>query len=111
MRCRDLKERVPTLKNLMAFGPLEGAERTIPRLPTSSRRNRWLPQRSHPDDVSALVYTGGTTGKPKGVMAAARSAAYMTMIQMAEWEFPDEIRMLVATPSLSRSRRRSSCRP
>ena len=31
-------------------------------------------------------------------MATARSSAYLTMVQMAEWEFPEEIRMLVATP-------------
>ncbi|MBT4519681.1 MAG: AMP-binding protein, partial [Halieaceae bacterium] len=27
-----------------------------------------------------------------------RSTAYMTQIQMAEWEFPDPLRMLIATP-------------
>jgi len=92
-----LKERVPTLKNLMAFGPLEGAE-DFPRLADQFTPQPLVAAEVAPDDISALVYTGGTTGKPKGVMSAARSAAYMTMIQMAEWEFPDEIRMLVATP-------------
>ena len=45
-----------------------------------------------------MNFTGGTTGKPKGVMSTHRVTAYMTQIQMAEWEFPSEVRMLMATP-------------
>ena len=51
-----------------------------------------------PDDLATVVYTGGTTGKPKGVVMPHRVWAYMTMIQIAEWEFPDPLRMLIATP-------------
>jgi fatty-acyl-CoA synthase len=96
-RARGLKERVPSLKNLLAFGPGEGGE------DYGALADQFSPQPLvaadiEPEAASALIYTGGTTGKPKGVMATARSSAYMTMIQMAEWEFPDEIRMLVATP-------------
>ncbi|MSY07028.1 MAG: AMP-binding protein, partial [Actinobacteria bacterium] len=41
---------------------------------------------------------GGTTGKPKGVMSTYRSGAAMTAIQMAEWEWPEELRFLICTP-------------
>jgi fatty-acyl-CoA synthase len=92
-----LKELVPSLKNLMAFGPLDGAD-DYPALADQFEAQPLEAAHVGPDEISALVYTGGTTGKPKGVMAAARSGAYMTMIQMCEWEFPDELRMLVATP-------------
>ena len=51
-----------------------------------------------PADISSIIYTGGTTGKPKGVLNTYQATAYMTMIQMAEWEFPDDLRMLIATP-------------
>src|SRR5438874_2651917 len=50
------------------------------------------------DDVAGLAYTGGTTGKPKGVMGTYRSGAAMTEIQLAEWEWPEEVRFLIATP-------------
>jgi fatty-acyl-CoA synthase len=96
-RARDLKERVPSLKNLLAFGPGEGGEDYC-ALADQFSAQPLVPVDIDPEEVSALFYTGGTTGHPKGVMATARSAAYMTMIQMAEWEFPDVIRMLVATP-------------
>ena len=96
-RASELAERVPSLKNLMAFGPSEGAD-DYPALADQFAPEKLVAAAVDPETVSSLVYTGGTTGKPKGVMAAARSAAYMTMVQMVEWEFPDEIRMLVATP-------------
>ena len=51
-----------------------------------------------PDDVSSINFTGGTTGVPKGVMSTYSVTASMTQIQMAEWEFPEELRMLIATP-------------
>ena len=39
--------------------------------------------------VVGITYTGGTTGKPKGVIGTASSIAAMTQIQLAEWEWPD----------------------
>jgi fatty-acyl-CoA synthase len=96
-RAKELKEKVPSLKNLLAFGACEAGD-DYPGLADGFAPEPLVAADVDPESVSALVYTGGTTGKPKGVMAAARSAAYMTMIQMAEWEWPDEIRMLVATP-------------
>ena len=97
-RARELKERVPTLKNLLAIGEGEGGGENYSDLADQFEPQALVPADIDPEAVSGLIYTGGTTGKPKGVMAAARSAATMTMIQMAEWEFPEEIRMLVATP-------------
>jgi len=96
-RALELKEHVPSLKNLLAFGPHEGGEDYC-ALADPFEEQPLVAAEIDPEDVTALIYTGGTTGKPKGVACPARSAAAMTMIQMAEWEFPEEIRMLVATP-------------
>jgi fatty-acyl-CoA synthase len=96
-RARGLLERVPSLVNLLAFGPGEGGEDYC-ALADQFPAQPLVPAEVDPEEMSGLIYTGGTTGKPKGVAAPARSAAYMTMIQMAEWEFPDEIRFLIATP-------------
>ncbi len=96
-RAHELKEQVPSLKNLLAFGPHERAD-DYGALADRFTAQPLVAAEVDPDDAGALIYTGGTTGKPKGVVSPARSAATMTMIQMAEWEFPEEIRMLVATP-------------
>ena len=51
-----------------------------------------------PDHVNGLSYTGGTTGKPKGVMMTTQATTTMTTIQLAEWEWPENPRFLMLTP-------------
>ncbi|WP_026917473.1 fatty-acid--CoA ligase FadD8 [Gordonia shandongensis] len=51
-----------------------------------------------PDHVVSITYTGGTTGKPKGVIGTSRCISTMTQIQLAEWEWPERPRFLMCTP-------------
>ncbi len=95
-RAAQLQQRHPDL-TLLGLGPndlgvdyLAGAAAFEPQPLT--------PPDVGPEDLCTIVYTGGTTGHPKGVMMSHRVWAAMTWIQMAEWEFPAELRMLVATP-------------
>ncbi len=92
-----LRERAPGLKHLLAFG---GSEQATDYLALAATFEATALQRPDvtPEDVSSISFTGGTTGKPKGVMCSYRATAYMTQIQMADWEFPEELRMLIATP-------------
>jgi fatty-acyl-CoA synthase len=50
------------------------------------------------EDVVAIFYTGGTTGRPKGVAHTHRSLVANTTIELAEFEWPDPLRFLIATP-------------
>ncbi|MEQ8347968.1 MAG: AMP-binding protein [Sneathiellaceae bacterium] len=50
------------------------------------------------DDIVWVAYTGGTTGRPKGVVHRHRSFVAAVMIMLAEWEWPAEVRTLAATP-------------
>jgi fatty-acyl-CoA synthase len=45
-----------------------------------------------------LSYTGGTTGKPKGVMMTTQATTTMTTVQLAEWEWPENPKFLMLTP-------------
>jgi fatty-acyl-CoA synthase len=45
-----------------------------------------------------LIYTGGTTGKPKGVIHTHRVQVAMVMAELAEWDWPQEVRFLAMTP-------------
>jgi fatty-acyl-CoA synthase len=51
-----------------------------------------------PDHIGGMTYTGGTTGRPKGVMGTTQSITTMTTVQLAEWEWPENPRFLMCTP-------------
>ena len=51
-----------------------------------------------PTGIAWLLYTGGTTGRPKGVIETHSGVATMTNIQMAEWDWPAHLRTLCVTP-------------
>jgi len=51
-----------------------------------------------PSDLALIGYTGGTTGGPKGVRSPNSVQAWMTIIQLAEWDWPDTVTSTVVTP-------------
>ncbi|MFK7732961.1 MAG: AMP-binding protein [Pseudomonadales bacterium] len=50
------------------------------------------------DDIAWLTYTGGTTGKPKGVILTQGAMAAKSLISLGEWQWPEEIRYLASSP-------------
>ena len=93
-----LKQRVPGPEKPAGLWPHQGRRRLPGAGGQLQATSRWWPPMSAPDDIASVNFTGGTTGKPKGVMSTYSVTAYMTQIQLAEWEFPDDLRMLIATP-------------
>ncbi len=101
-RALGLLERCPKLEKVLTIGPVPhelshvghdlaaAAERCGPR-PLEAVT---LP----PDHVVSITYTGGTTGKPKGVIGTAQAMTTMTQVQLAEWEWPESPRFLMCTP-------------
>lgn len=49
-------------------------------------------------ETAMIFYTGGTTGRPKGVMHSMASIFASVMMATSEWEWPVELRTLVTTP-------------
>ncbi len=92
-----LKERVPSLKHFLGFGPNEIGDDYL-ALAAGFEPQPLVAPDVLPSDIASVNFTGGTTGKPKGVMSTYSVTSYMTQVQMAEWEFPEELRMLIATP-------------
>jgi fatty-acyl-CoA synthase len=96
-RALQLRARCPRLTRLLSLGPCEVGDDLLALASKYSPKPLVAPS-VQPDDVAGLAYTGGTTGKPKGVMGTYRSGATMTMIQMAEWEWAEDTRFLICTP-------------
>ena len=96
-RAAELQRRVPGLKTLLSLGPSEVGTDLIALAKQFDAKPLQAPV-VDPEEVTGLTYTGGTTGKSKGVMQTYRSGATLCQIQMSEWEWPDEVRFLIATP-------------
>ncbi len=95
-RAAELKAKVPGLRHVLSFGPAEGARDLLAeaaRLGPAPLETACVPE-----DPLLLVYTGGTTGRSKGVVLPHRSIAAMSAIQAAEWEWPRPLRYLASTP-------------
>ncbi|WP_198543236.1 AMP-binding protein [Pseudofrankia sp. BMG5.36] len=96
-RAARLQERVPALKRLLSFGPCDVGE-DLSALAEDHDPLPLVAPRLNAEGISAVAYTGGTTGQPKGVMATYRSSAAMTQILLTEWQWPTDLRHLVCTP-------------
>lgn len=96
-RAEQLRERVPGLDRLLSYGGTDVGDNLV-ALAGSFQPERLVAPNVDPEDLSALAYTGGTTGKPKGVMNTYRGSALMAQIMASEWQWPDQVRHLVCTP-------------
>jgi fatty-acyl-CoA synthase len=101
-RTLELLDKCPGLKQVLTIGPvpesleavgsdLTAVAATFDPVPLEARL---LP----PDHIVSLVYTGGTTGKPKGVIGTVQAMNTMSQVQLAEWEWPENPRFLMCTP-------------
>ncbi len=91
-----IRRRVPGLKHLLSFGPMEGATDVLPLVRQATPAP--LVNESEAEAIAWLGYTGGTTGRSKGVMIPHRAVTTMATLIYADWDWPSEIRYLAATP-------------
>ena len=101
-RALGLLERVDSLQQVLTIGPVPEALAGV-AVDLNAEAAKYSPKPLvaadlAPDHIGGLTYTGGTTGKPKGVMGTVRSITTMTTIQLAEWEWPERPRFLMCTP-------------
>lgn len=95
-RAAEIAAEVPQLK-LIALGPSQLAQ----DLCELARRFTPAPLVApyvEPSDVARLSYSGGTTGKPKALATTQRSSLACASIMLAEWEWPNPLRVLSCAP-------------
>jgi fatty-acyl-CoA synthase len=101
-RALGLLEKVPGLEQVLTIGPVPEELAHVGR-DLAAAAAGFEPQPLEavllpPDHIVSITYTGGTTGRPKGVIGTAQEMNTMTQIQMAEWEWPESPKFLMCTP-------------
>jgi fatty-acyl-CoA synthase len=101
-RALALLEQVPGLTQVLTIGPVPQELAHIGQ-DLAAAAETFEPQPLEaallaPDHIVSITYTGGTTGKPKGVVGTAQAMATMTQVQLSEWEWPESPRFLMCTP-------------
>ena len=81
---------------LMGLGPWAGHKDLLREMQAYSPQR--LESRSRSADACVLIYTGGTTGKPKGVLHSHRVQVAMVMMEMADFDWPANPCFLAMTP-------------
>ena len=101
-RALALVERVPSLTSVLTIGPvpdaLAGVGHDLVAAAAAYEPTLLTAALLPPEHIVTVTYTGGTTGKPKGVIGTAQSMNTMAQIQLAEWEWPRNPKFLICTP-------------
>ena len=101
-RALGLLEKGPGLTQVLTIGPVPEALAGV-AVDLNAEAAKYSPKPLvaadlPPDHIGGMAYTGGTTGKPKGVIGTVQSITTMTTIQLAEWEWPEHPKFLMCTP-------------
>lgn len=93
----ELMRRCPHLKHILSLGPSAIGQDLLPIVSAQLAVPLSVPPLAG-DDIYRLTYSGGTTGKPKGIESSYSCLMAMTQIMMAEWEWPESMRQLLVAP-------------
>lgn len=94
-RALDLRQGAPKLREVFALGEASNA---IDLSRKASAGRQMAEDRAYTDDIAMIAYTGGTTGRPKGVVHTHASALAALHMAASEWEWPTNGKVLAVTP-------------
>jgi fatty-acyl-CoA synthase len=95
-RAKSLQARLPRLERVYGLGTNDFGEDILAA--SAAFTPGALESKAHADDICVLIYTGGTTGKPKGVIHSHRVQVTMVTTELADWDWPQAVRFLAMTP-------------
>ena len=96
-RAGELLERCPSVERVFTFGPADVGDELEPRLEATAPARLRTGGRD-PEEISWLLYTGGTTGVPKAAMLPERAIGQMVQSVSIGWDLPAERRYLACAP-------------
>jgi fatty-acyl-CoA synthase len=96
-RASALHERLGARVRLVGFGPNPYGD-DLGALARRETAGRLVAAEVEGHDMARFSYSGGTTGRPKGMWSDYRSGQAMSAMVMADWEWPVQPRTLVCAP-------------
>ena len=96
-RAGELLERCPSVEAVFTFGRA-GVGEDLNALLDGTSPAPLAPGPHGPDDITWLLYTGGTTGVPKAAMLPERAVHQMAMSVSTGWDLPSHKRYLACAP-------------
>ncbi len=94
----SLRSALPMRHWIALDEPLESGDLRYSQAVAALPSTEWTPPRCAPEDLLCLLYTSGTTGKPKGVMIPHRMAAWNGYNTALCWQLREDDVSPVFTP-------------
>lgn len=94
---RALQLKEAGVASLIGLGEIPGFP-DVTQLAPQYTPQKLAPPEIDGNDMCRLSYSGGTTGEPKAIIGTYGVLLTKTMIQLAEWEWPTEMRQLICAP-------------
>ncbi len=97
-----VKENMPSVERVVVNAPstigLDFSHETLPQIIDNSLGQPLASDPPQEDDVAAVLYTSGTTGKPKGVMITHRNIIFASRVKSEQLPVYHGERLLCALP-------------
>jgi len=97
-RIMKMRDRLPDLKTIVTVGGVTGGDIIAWDKFLSKQKTQDPPLTAKPDDDALVVYTGGTTGTPKGVIHSQSSFYYLLVAQSLAYNLLPSDTILLMTP-------------
>ncbi len=93
----QLKTKAPRIRHFLAMGESAVGTDILMASRTLDARPLVAP-RPDPSSLARIAYSGGTTGRPKGIMCSHQGIVTSTLLQLTNWEWPRQVRHLICSP-------------